>query len=148
MTIDHGIEAEPTGQKPEVTPNARDDRGRKQGLWTDPDPHGGVMTGTYTDDLRQGEWHHYSSDGRLRSQGSFLDGELDGEWIWYRSNGRVMQHGGFRRGAKHGVWERWNAAGEPIDRGSYDDDRKVGEWIAFNPDGSVRRTTRHPASGA
>lgn len=131
------------GEGPGPTPDAVDDLGRRQGLWTDADPHGGVMVGTYVEGVRQGGWRHLSADGRLRSEGGFVDGELDGEWTWYRSNGLTMQRGSFRRGAKHGVWERWNTAGEPVDRGAYDQDRRTGEWHAFHPDGSVRRVTRH-----
>ncbi|TCB96742.1 hypothetical protein E0H26_14025 [Micromonospora zingiberis] len=133
-------------QRPDTaptTPNLLDDDGRKQGQWTDDDPHGGVMVGAYADGLRDGEWRHYFADGRLRAQGEFRGGELAGEWTWYRANGRVMQRGGFQHDAKHGVWERWNAAGEPIDRGTYDMGRKVGEWRTFHPDGSVKRVTTH-----
>ncbi|GAA1519179.1 toxin-antitoxin system YwqK family antitoxin [Nocardioides humi] len=125
------------------TPDEVDEQGRKQGLWTEPDPHGGVMVGTYVDDARHGQWCHYANDGRVRSEGGYAQGELDGEWIWYRANGRLMQRGGFRRGEKHGIWERWNAAGDPIDRGAYLDGRKNGEWQTFGPDGSVKRVTRH-----
>ena len=134
---------ETTSEPIPTTPDEVDDEGRKHGLWTDPDPHGGVMVGTYVDDLRHGEWRHFATDGRLRAEGGFAEGELDGAWTWYRANGRLMQRGGFQRGAKHGVWERWNAAGDPLDRGSYDDNRKVGTWETFNADGSVKKTTRH-----
>jgi hypothetical protein len=60
----------------------------------------------------------------------------------------MMQRGRFRRGAKHGTWERWDAAGQPVDRGSYDDDRKTGQWQSLDPDGSVRRVTRHTPRGS
>lgn len=126
-----------------MTPDVTDDHGRKQGDWTDPDPHGGSMIGTYVDGLRQGVWRHVAADGRLRSEGGYADGELDGDWTWYRANGHLMQRGAFRRGRKHGTWERWNAAGEPLERGDYALDRKVGEWHALHPDGSIKRTTRH-----
>jgi len=138
MTIARG-RPEPTPSTPDIT----DGEGRRQGLWTDADAHGGVMIGDYVDGVRQGEWRHYSADGRLRSRGHYDDGQLDGEWTWYRANGRVMQTGGFRRGSKHGIWERWNDAGEPLDRGRYDDGRKAGTWETFHPDGSVRKTTEH-----
>ncbi|WJL95356.1 hypothetical protein QSU92_15670 [Microbacterium sp. ET2] len=127
------------------TPNATDDAGRKTGPWTDPDPHGGVMIGSYVDGARDGVWRHLSSDGRLRASGGFSGGELDGEWRWYRSDGAPMQRGAFHRGRKTGTWERWDAAGRAIDRGDYRDDRKVGEWLRFGPDGEVSKTTRHTA---
>lgn len=36
------------------SPNALDDQGRKTGRWTEPDPHGGVMVGSYLDGERHG----------------------------------------------------------------------------------------------
>lgn len=137
-----------TGDQPPIpsTADQADEQGRKQGPWTDADPHGGVMIGAYVDGLRQGEWRHYAADGRVRSEGGFRDDEVDGAWTWYRATGGLMQRGGFRRGVKHGVWERWNAAGQPLDRGTYEDGRKVGEWQTFHPDGSVKQVKRHAAT--
>ncbi|CEA07770.1 MORN repeat variant [Arthrobacter saudimassiliensis] len=130
------------------TPDALDTQGRRQGPWTDPDPHGGVMVGDYVDGRREGTWRHYAADGRLRSEGPFRDGELDGDWTWYRANGELMQRGGFRRGRKSGVWERWTAAGRRLDSGAYDGDRKVGDWQTFHPDGTVKAVRHHkPAAG-
>lgn len=128
------------------TPNERDEQQRKQGLWTDKDTHGGVMIGTYVDDVRHGKWRHYSDDGRLRSEGEFLDGQLHGQWVWYRTNEKMMQRGEFLHGEKHGTWERWNAKGQPMDRGDYNGGKKVGTWEQYSPDGTVKKTTQHRAS--
>ncbi|OLT48761.1 hypothetical protein BJF85_11580 [Saccharomonospora sp. CUA-673] len=125
------------------TPDERDEQQRKQGLWTDRDARGGVMVGTYVDDLRHGEWKHYAHDGRLRSEGRFAQGELEGQWTWYRADEQLMQRGGFLHGEKHGTWERWNAQGRAIDRGDFEHGKKVGTWEQYNPDGTVKKTTRH-----
>ncbi|MCN0152043.1 toxin-antitoxin system YwqK family antitoxin [Salinispora arenicola] len=127
------------------TSDEKDARGRKTGLWTDPDPHGGVMVGEYVEGERQGTWRHFSADGRLRAEGGFDKGTVHGEWVWHRSSGEIMQRGGFDHGRKHGTWTRWNTAGEMVDRGDYANDKKVGEWTTFNPDGTVKRTVTHRA---
>lgn len=130
-----------TSEETLPTPDSVDSEGRKQGLWTDADPHGGAMTGTYVDGVRQGEWCHFSADGRLRSRGHYEDGELAGEWTWYRASGRLMQTGGFRLGSKHGEWVRWNSAGELLDRVHYDKGRKLGKRETPSP--KERSTTEH-----
>jgi antitoxin component YwqK of YwqJK toxin-antitoxin module len=51
--------------------------------------------------------------------------------------------GGFLAGEKHGQWERWDAEGNLIDSGIWDRGKKIGEWTYYNPDGSIKRTTKH-----
>ena len=134
-----------TRMSPDPTPDRTDASGRKTGVWTDPDPHGGVMVGEYVEGERHGTWRHYFADGRLRAEGGFERGVVHGEWVWYRASGGLLQRGGFERGHKHGTWTRWNAAGALIDSGDYDHDRKAGEWNTYHPDGSIRRTVTHRA---
>jgi antitoxin component YwqK of YwqJK toxin-antitoxin module len=110
---------------PGPTPDEHDAAGRKTGLWTDADPHGGVMTGEYVDGRRQGTWRHFGADGRLRSEGEFDGGDLHGAWTWYRVTGGLLQRGSFDRGEKHGRWERWSSAGAPLDAGTWDHGRRV-----------------------
>lgn len=76
---------------PETTPDAVDGQGRKQGQWTEPDSHGGVMVGAYVDDARDGEWKHVAADGRIRSEGTYAHGELDGEWTVFNADGSVKK---------------------------------------------------------
>ncbi len=129
------------------SPNALDEQGRRTGHWTEPDPHGGVMVGEYLEGQRHGLWQHYSSDGRLRSEGPYDHGTLHGTWTWYRANGVLLQRGDFDDDVKHGRWERWDAQGHPLDTGEYDHGRKAGDWTTYNPDGTVKAVKRHPRKG-
>ena len=131
MTADH------------LSPNESDEQGRKVGMWTESDPHGGVMVGEYLDGKRHGVWRHLFADGSVRSEGSYDSGVVDGDWTWYRSTGGLLQRGGFLGSEKHGLWERWDAEGNLIDSGTWDRGRKTGEWTYYNPDGSIKRTTKH-----
>jgi antitoxin component YwqK of YwqJK toxin-antitoxin module len=123
--------------------NARDSKGRKNGLWRESDPHGGEAVGTYRGDRREGLWRHYFRDGTVRSESIYHDGVLDGACVWYRATGGLLQKGSFDKGQKSGLWERWSPEGNLIDRGDRIGGKKTGEWQYFNADGSIERTTNH-----
>ena len=106
-------------------PNGCDDEGRRTGLWSEADPHGGTITGEYVDGERHGVWRHYFADGLLRSEGEYRRGALHGSWVWYRATGGLLQRGGFLDDQKHGLWERWAADGSPLDTTQWDRGRKV-----------------------
>jgi antitoxin component YwqK of YwqJK toxin-antitoxin module len=129
--------------RPDDSPNALDDEGRKTGQWSERDTHGGFMVGQYVAGRREGVWRHYADDGGLRSEGGYSDGLVHGRWTWWRANGQLLQRGGFDREKRDGRWERWTAEGAPLDSGHYDQDKKVGEWHQYHPDGTVRKTTNH-----
>lgn len=109
---------------PTDQPNALDAQGRKDGPWSEADPHGGTMSGEYVHGDRVGHWQHRAGDGRLRSEGGYADSELHGAWTWYRANGTLLQKGGFDHGVKHGVWERWHKDGNLHDTTTWNLGRK------------------------
>ncbi|MBK8461858.1 toxin-antitoxin system YwqK family antitoxin [Propionicicella superfundia] len=109
----------------ESAPNGHDDQGRKTGLWSEADPHGGTITGEYVEDERHGVWRHYFANGTLRSEGEYRRGALHGAWTWYRANGGLLQRGGFLEDQKHGLWERWSADGSPLDATQWDRGKKL-----------------------
>jgi len=123
--------------------NEVDNDGRKTGIWTEADSHGGVMTGEYVEGKRHGVWRHNFVDGSVRSEGTYDAGVVDGDWTWYRSTGGLLQRGGFLGSEKHGFWERWDANGNLIDQGTWDHGKKTGEWTSYNTDGTVKRVTTH-----
>lgn len=73
------------------TPDAVDGQGRKQGQWTEPDSHGGVMVGAYVDDARDGEWTRWSPKGDLLDRGTFDAGRKVGEWTVFNADGSVKK---------------------------------------------------------
>jgi hypothetical protein len=62
----------------DVSPNEFDEQGRKIGMWTEADSHGGAMTGEYVAGKRHGVWRHYFVDGSVRSEGTYDNGVGDG----------------------------------------------------------------------
>lgn len=123
--------------------NQLDKHGLKAGRWEEPDPHGGIVTGSYIADERQGKWVHKFADGRVRSAFHYDTGKLTGECTWYRATGGLLQKGTFLNDLKHGLWQRWTAAGDLLDEGHFDRGTKIGEWIVYNPDGSVKKRSNH-----
>ncbi|GAA0994781.1 toxin-antitoxin system YwqK family antitoxin [Subtercola frigoramans] len=105
--------------------NRVDGEGRKTGVWSERDSHGGVTSGEYVDGERQGTWRHHFVDGSLRSEGEYAHGMLHGAWTWYRATGGLLQRGGFLENDKHGLWERWKADGTPLDTSEWVHDKKV-----------------------
>ena len=69
-------------------------------------------------------------------------GRKVGAWVEADPHGGRMS-GTYREGEKDGLWERWDPQGRPLDRGEFDRGTKSGEWTVLNPDGTVRRVTRH-----
>ncbi len=106
-------------------PNRVDDQGRKTGLWSEADSHGGTISGEYVDGERHGVWRHRFTDGSLRSEGDYEHGALHGAWTWYRATGGLLQRGGFLEDEKHGRWERWRADGTPLDSAEWDRGKKL-----------------------
>ncbi|MDJ0348366.1 hypothetical protein [Cryobacterium sp. PH29-G1] len=126
--------------------NLLDEQGLKTGQWEEPDPHGGVVTGSYVAGERHGPWLHHVADGRLRAEFNYDSGTLTGPSTWYRATGGLLQKGAFIDEKKHGLWQRWTAAGDLLDEGKYNRGTKVGEWIVYNPDGSVKKRTTYRTS--
>ncbi len=54
----------------------------------------------------------YYSTGQLKETGSYSDNLKDGEWISYTRSGEKSAVGTYAMGEKSGVWKFWNAAGE------------------------------------
>lgn len=105
--------------------NGHDDQGRKTGLWSETDPHGGTITGEYVDGERHGLWWHYFANASLRAEGEYPRGTLHGNWIWHRATGGLLQRGGFLDDEKHGLWERWSADGSPLHATQWDRGKKL-----------------------
>ncbi len=123
--------------------NELDAAGHRTGPWEEPDPHGGVISGSYVDGERDGPWKHHFADGRVRSEMEYSAGSLTGPVTWYRATGGLLQKGSFVGDEKDGFWQRWTADGVLIDEGHFDRGTKTGEWMYYAPDGSVKKTTVH-----
>ncbi|MFH0895832.1 MAG: hypothetical protein V2A54_15460 [Bacteroidota bacterium] len=67
--------------------------------------------GPYKDDMKNGTWKGYYTDGTLRFEGSFLDEVPDRKHTYYYPNGKINITGNFAMGRKDGDWFHYNPDG-------------------------------------
>jgi len=73
-------------------------------------------TGRYDHGVPDGEWFHYSPDGKER-------------FLWTYADGRL-----------HGPAKEWFETGELLAEGEWHAGDRVGEWTYWNQDGTKRAT--------
>ncbi|MCB0521526.1 MAG: TonB family protein [Saprospiraceae bacterium] len=92
---------------------------RKNGLsktWSD---KGELQSqGHYKNDLREGEWKYFNSNG-IRT-GRYEKGEEEGIWVTKDSSGQLLTEYNYQAGKLHGPFKEWDGEGEMIREGSYD----------------------------
>ena len=66
--------------------------------------------------LRQGQWETYYSNGKLSDKGSYLIGETHGYWEFYWQNGNPQWRGYYYKGSLIGFWLGYNFKGELQDK--------------------------------
>ena len=71
--------------------------------------------------LRQGEWGKYHSNGILLSKGNYVNGYRHGYWEEYWDNGYIHSKGNFKNGLKDGYWEYYYSDGKLSSKGTYVD---------------------------
>ena len=82
-------------------PNAINQRGKegKVGLWiVQNDTTGHVIVQRYLDDLPNGKYVEYHSNGRIAITGSFKKGKKDGVWKMYSSSGSLSSVTKYKKG--------------------------------------------------
>lgn len=78
------------------------------------------MEGSFSNDLREGEWKSWYEDGTLWSTGSFKAGKRDGKGIIYHPNGNKSIEGSYKEGIRTGLWMAWDEAGNIISEQQFD----------------------------
>ena len=81
--------------------------------------------GEYMEDMRNGLWKSYYTDGNLLFEGKFIDDNPNGEHIWYWDNGKIKQRGKYVMGRKNGDWKKYDVNGVLIIIISYSGGKEV-----------------------
>ena len=106
-----------------------DEKGKKQGKWTDIYPEGKRKSeGQYTDNYRTGRWTFYRPDGQIEQTGDYRLGRPNGLWLWYYENGEPLREEYFFNGREDGTLIEYSQTGKLITRGDFIDGEKEGEW--------------------
>ena len=69
--------------------------------------------------LRQGIWELYYSNGKLKRKGNYKNGIYDGYWEEYFSNGQLQSKGNYINGKLEGYWEYFYSNGNMLYKGNY-----------------------------
>ena len=70
-----------------------------------------VEKGRYVNDLRQGTWKGYYSNGRLFYEGNFYQGYPHGKFLFYYDSGLLKEEQHYVNGIKERVWKKYNKEG-------------------------------------
>lgn len=98
--------------------------GKKEGIWI-------YKVGDtkdeieFAEDMLNGWWKSYYSDGELRYEGKFVDDNPNGEHIWYWNNGKIKQKGRFVMGRKNGDWKKYDENGIVLIEISYSGGKEI-----------------------
>ena len=94
-----------------------------------------IETGSFSNDLKIGEWITYSAKGGAIRKAHYTDGKLDGSVeLWY-PNGKPKFSGAFLNGKKNGVWNYYSEKGKVCITGEYVSDKPVNQWTFKDREG-------------
>jgi len=141
--------------------NRFDQQEQKQGMWMEFHANKGIaVEGPYLNDLKNGYWKYYKSNGNLIRVEKWINGELqEGATEVAKleikreidpKTGAVIFKGAYQNGKATGVHREYNSEGEIIAARVYDQGiklfeglideqgRKQGPWKSFYKDGSLK----------
>lgn len=94
--------------------NCTDDKGRRQGLWTD-----------------------FYPNGQKRYEGNFKNNKCVGEFKYYDEQGRLKATNTFDKSGEKALNKTYSESGTLIATGYYVNQKKEGEWRYFSKDNGV-----------
>ena len=84
-------------------------------------PDGGKkMEGSFKNDLRDGTWSYWYSNGNLWSRGNYEKGNEKGIKTVWHENGQKYYEGYSDNGVRKGIWKYWDETGKIIKEINYD----------------------------
>lgn len=141
--------------------NRYDEQRQKQGVWIEFHANRSpAVEGLYRNDLKNGYWKYYQSNGNLIRVEKWVNGELqeaaqevakvDIKRKIDPQTGKLAFKGAYQNGVPTGVHRFYNAEGEVVEAKIYDrgtllfegivdeEGRKQGPWKHFYPDGALK----------
>ncbi len=110
-----------------------DDKGRKQGNWTEYFITGEKKSqGIFIDGNKSKKWIYYYISGNTEQIGDYLYGKEVGDWIWYYENENILREESFVKGKAEGIFVEYDKNGNEIVKGEYYTGLKDGEWLYVN----------------
>ena len=101
----------------------------------EPDYVGQVLLDEDGNELIDGPWVLYHSNGEIDEQGAYAMGKEIGRWDWWYESGEKKAVGQFENGDRVGRWTWWHENGEILMQGAYEGGVGSGRWVMYHDNG-------------
>ncbi len=112
---------------------------KKEGTWQEWYTDGTSAKGEYKNDLKQGNWVLYQTNGKIQANGNFTNGDKEGPWTIFHENGSKHSEGKFVNDKKEGTWVFYLKNGQKECEGLYENGQEHGIWKFYNDKGEIYR---------
>ena len=127
--------------------NKLDDLGKKWGNWQFYSRNGVlILEISYKDNKRNGEFVRYNGiTGRMLEKGAYVNDLKNGSFTKWYSNGAKRVEGVYRKGLKNGIWSYYfkNSPGIIRLNGNFKDGKKHGKWVFYDKNGTIRSIIKY-----
>ncbi|MCT4645092.1 MAG: DUF3352 domain-containing protein, partial [Carboxylicivirga sp.] len=73
----------------------------------------------FDEDVLDGDYKEFYSNGRKKALLSIDDGLLDGDALFYYRNGQIKIEGRYKNGLRHGKWKHYTKSGDLLNKASW-----------------------------
>tara|TARA_Y100001934_G_C12157709_1_gene680439 strand:- start:436 stop:981 length:546 start_codon:yes stop_codon:yes gene_type:complete len=127
--------------------NKLDDQGKKWGTWQSYSRNGVlIMEMNYKNNQLNGEFVRYNgSTGKMLEKGAYLNDLKNGSFTKWYSNGVKRVEGAYRKGLKNGIWSYYfkNSPGVIRLTGYFKDGKKSGKWVFYDKNETIRSIVKY-----
>ncbi len=88
-------------------------------FYFDNDEHTVKAEVNFDDDVLDGDYKEFYSNGRKKAILYLDDGLLDGEALYYYRNGQIKIEGKYKNGLRHGKWKYYTKSGDLLNKESW-----------------------------
>jgi uncharacterized protein len=84
---------------------------------------------TYHNDLKEGPWIQYFTDGTIKMKTAYLHDQIEGLYLIYGLKGNVEVSGSYLHSNKTGTWVYFNDDGVLLKKEEYENGRLINQEI-------------------
>ena len=88
--------------------------------------------------LKQGSWTYYTSDGKVLQMGRFEDDTRIGVWLAYDDAGDIAMETYYENGISDGILRKYYPGRKKKEEGEIKDDIRIGYWKEYYQNGKVK----------
>ena len=127
--------------------NKLDDLGKKWGKWQYYSRNGMlILEINYKNNKRNGEFVRYNSiTSKMLEKGAYINDLKNGSFTKWYSNGAKRVEGSYRKGMKTGIWSYFfkNSSGIVRLTGNFKEGKKHGKWIFYDKNETIRSIIKY-----